>query len=488
MNRKRSLTVSAILVVSTAIAACGGAAAVPSGTAATPTGALTKVGGNAPSTVKATLATVIGDGNDENDFADTLLGATGGTFDVTVASNWRQGDLTSETDLIKDVASGKVELGIVGTRAFDTVGVKSFEGLQVPFLIDSYDLEARVLSADWAKKLLDGPRSIGVVGLDYIQGPLRLPLGLTRHLSQASDFQGARIGIRPSHVSEMTMKALGATPVAWASTAGLDGIEMDVASIEGNNYDIGAKSLTGNLPFWTRPSVIFANATWFDGLPTDRQQQLRSAVAAVDQRAVTRVQSVKESLDVVCRRGLSIASASTAALDGLRNKTRSVTDELEKDPGTKATIDAILALRNTSGGSDTVGCSQTAASAAPSSGPTAIDGTWTTSFSKADLIASPFLGDQGEVNDENWGDWTFTFQNGRIAVKQSNNVSSSSSSGTFSVKGDAVTLAFDEGSNAGETFGYRWSIYKNTLTFKRDDKLGLPGPTPWLIKPWTRNP
>ncbi len=52
---------------------------------------------------------------------------------------------------------------------------------------------------------------------------------------------------------------------------------------------------------------------------------------------------------------------------------------------------------------------------------------------------------------------------------------------------DALTMVLDQGGNAGETFGYRWSIFKNTLTFRRDDKLGV-GPTPFLVKSWTKAP
>jgi len=29
-------------------------------------------------------------------------------------------------------------------------------------------------------------------------------------------------------------------------------------------------------------------------------------------------------------------------------------------------------------------------------------------------------------------------------------------------------------------------VYKNTLTFRRDEKLGI-GPTPWLVKTWTKS-
>ncbi len=80
-----------------------------------------------------------------------------------------------------------------------------------------------------------------------------------------------------------------------------------------------------------------------------------------------------------------------------------------------------------------------------------------------------------------------TFDHGHVTATQHNDIESSSTSGTFTVSGDTVILVLSEGDNAGESFGFRWSIYKNTLTFKRDETLG-PGPTPTILKPWTRVP
>ena len=116
--------------------------------------------------------------------------------------------------------------------------------------------------------------------------------------------------------------------------------------------------------------------------------------------------------------------------------------------------------------------------------PPSIEGTYQTSFTKAELLASPFLV-QGEDNDGNWGDWTLVFTNGRVLYSQRNAVFQSSSSGTYTVQGDAVTMAFDAGSNHGETFVLRWALDGNTLSFRRDESLGA-GPTPFLVKPWTR--
>ena len=39
--------------------------------------------------------------------------------------------------------------------------------------------------------------------------------------------------------------------------------------------------------------------------------------------------------------------------------------------------------------------------------------------------------------------------------------------------------------NAGETFAVRWSLFRDKLTFTRDEALGII-PTPYLIEPWER--
>ena len=110
-----------------------------------------------------------------------------------------------------------------------------------------------------------------------------------------------------------------------------------------------------------------------------------------------------------------------------------------------------------------------------------MDGTWNTTFSKAELAASPLLLDQTEVNDQNWGTQTLTFDLGHYKANQTNKVTSSSQSGRYAVQGDTMFIYQDN----GEIFAMRWSIYKNTLTLRRDKALGT-GPTPLVLKPWIR--
>jgi hypothetical protein len=140
----------------------------------------------------------------------------------------------------------------------------------------------------------------------------------------------------------------------------------------------------------------------------------------------------------------------------------------------------------------TAACSSNSAPAAVSEAPksptvsvtaspvTPLDGTYQTSITLRELEASPLNRD--ETNDQNWGEFTLTFSDGRVAFTQQNDRDSYSTSGAFTVQANTVTLVFDEGGNAGETFQFRWSLSGDTLTFRRDG----PGPVPYVLKPWVR--
>ena len=126
----------------------------------------------------------------------------------------------------------------------------------------------------------------------------------------------------------------------------------------------------------------------------------------------------------------------------------------------------------------------TRASANASQTTTALDGMWSTSFTRDELAASSLLIDAEEVNDQNWGEQTLTLQDGQVRFSQQNDIYRTSASGTFTVSADEVVFSFTEGVVMGETFGFRWSLDGDTLTFTREDSMV--GPTPYLIKPWTR--
>ena len=124
-----------------------------------------------------------------------------------------------ENGLIGDVRAGKADLGVVGSRAWDSVGVTSLRALVAPLLIDSYSLQDRVLRSPLIPEMLKGLRPLGLVGVGILPGALRNPVGITHPLLAPSDYAGLRIGVQQSRVASATMRALGATPV-WFPAGG----------------------------------------------------------------------------------------------------------------------------------------------------------------------------------------------------------------------------------------------------------------------------
>ena len=119
---------------------------------------------------------------------------------------------------------------------------------------------------------------------------------------------------------------------------------------------------------------------------------------------------------------------------------------------------------------------------APSATASPIDGVWSASWTYEDLQSGPLL-DSGELNDENWGAFTLTFDHGQMSTIEVNPRKSSSDSATFQVDGDTVVIK----NQRGEKFAMRWLVKGDQLTFVRDASLGV-SPTPFVIKPWIRQP
>ncbi len=87
-------------------------------------------------------------------FAAAVAQLSGQTLRIEFKNNWRLGDPSYESGVIADVRAGKAALGWAGSRAFDSVRVRSLDALHAPLLIDSYPLEQRVLQSPLVSKML----------------------------------------------------------------------------------------------------------------------------------------------------------------------------------------------------------------------------------------------------------------------------------------------------------------------------------------------
>lgn len=472
--------VLAIVLALALLAGCAGAGA-------------NKAGGQGPrKTVVLTLANFFPDAQEVGGFAANVARLSHESLRIDVESRWSLGQVAFEDGLVRDVRGGKADLGVAGSRAWDSIGVRSFGALQAPLLIDSYALQGAVLNSGLTSRMLQGLGALGLTGLGMLPGPLRYPVGITRPLLGPSDYAGQTIGVQQSLVASSTFRVLGAKP-AWIAVqgpvGGFGGVEQGLENVQGDRLGRPV-AITANVVLWPRPLVVFANGRVYAGLTAAQRRILREA-AADDLRAETRVDAVQErqSAADLCRgRLVRFVEATPADLAALRRAVEPVYTELEASPQTRQQIAVIEAMRSALGPQHPLTCGQAAELSAPA-GP--LDGAYRFAMTYGMLQAAG--ADPGELtNPGNVGAFTFVFDRGRFAETVENPQTCIWGDGTVKVAGSEISLLYSEGggtppggaNSPGEQFTLEWSVYRDSLTMRRVP--GAVSPTPFVAAPWLR--
>jgi TRAP-type C4-dicarboxylate transport system substrate-binding protein len=364
-----------------------------------------------------------------------------------------------EREIIDDVRSGKADVGVVAVRVWDTLAVNDFQALLAPFLVDSLELEGKILESPAVAGTLTGIDRSGVVGVALLPGPLRRPFGYRRRLVGPDDYSGARIGVRPGRVEEATFRNLGASTRVYLTLDGAsrEGAALDLSSITGG-HNYRGKTVAANVAFWPRVEAVIVNREAFAALTAAQKQSLRSAGRRALGPRLAEIERVEaEGLRSLCVRHVAaLATASPAELDALEAAVRPVYAELERDARTRALIAEIRRLDDGRRPAPL----RCLAVAHPSV--SALVGTWASAVSRDELVAAgapqrDAVRYQGkgrlELQD---GRWTYRDARGTVA-------------GRYAVSGDIVRLTIRTCSinpcTPGARVELQWSVYRDTLTF-----------------------
>jgi len=466
MLRRRCIALLAL-----ALCGCGGA---------------TRVGASSGDAHVLTFLNPIDDKEEATLFATEVERLSKGRLRIHVmpSSHLRQTD--GDQAAIRDVRSGRYDLGWAGSRAWPG----SLRALTAPLLVDSYALQERVAKDAVAKRMLDGVRASGVVGLGIVPGPIRRPLGLGGRLAAPGDFRGLAIGQAQSPVADATLRALGARPVVvpvQLDARRLDGLEIQATAVYGRRLDGTGAHMTGNVALWPRPIVLFANDAALSKLTDDEREILRAAAASMIPRAAEVARSNEAEAEAnLCRsRRLSFETASPADLLALRAAVAPVYRDLERDPATRDAIADITDIKRELAAppADLPACQAPAAPHEPARTP--LDGAWQMDTGRAAAGADSL--------DENWGHWIFVFDRGRFAVTQENPTSCTWGYGTYTMRGDRTTWLFSDGggqapndatNKPGEEFTFRVSLFRDTATL--GPVKGAISPYNFIAKPWRK--
>jgi TRAP-type C4-dicarboxylate transport system substrate-binding protein len=418
------------------------------------------------------------------EFGAAVEKLSGGAMRIEFVPAQRGTEVNFEKGVVSDVRSGKAQLGIVAVRVWDTIGVTSFRALLAPLLVDSYELERRVIESPAAVRMLEGVERGGVVGIALLPGPLRRPLGLSNALLALDDYRGMTVGIRPAGVGEDALRALGATPKGYVpgDLSGLDGVETDPKTVDYNGW---RGVLTSNVVLWPKPYSIVMNRQAYEALTSEQRDVLSHAGrAALAPELGQTISDAAASLDAACRRGLlSLAIASPAELTALRRAVRRVYDELERDTQTRDLLDTIAEMRASTPATTLPPRCGTAGPGGATATATPLDGRWTYTWTRPELLAAG-IAEKYIPRGVQRATVIAEFRRGRYTLSAAGKVRIS---GTYSVEGNVMSLVHKapaRGYVAGQVYRQRFSVYRDKLVFRRfagsDYDLVL------LVKPFTR--
>jgi hypothetical protein len=268
-------------------------------------------------------------------------------------------------------------------------------------------------------------------------------------------------------------------------------METDVESAD-TVLNVPGAMLTGNVIFWPWPGVIFINRRTFESLTAGQRSELfRAAIQA--RHGKVYLGNDTAFVRDLCRRN-KVVTASPADLAGLRAAVQPVYRALEANPSTRAFIAQITSLRQAMGGSpDSLTCASTPDAAQGTTTAIPLEGTWQVSYTEQEFIAAGADETEIYLSEGNWGHFSLKLSRGhwwlrliggnpRVAPNYR------SAYGTYSVTGDKILFHRHDHAYLGsdtQVWGpYIWSVYRDTLTFRKAG--AAPMPTDLVVKPWRK--
>lgn len=287
-------------------------------------------------------------------FISRVESLSGGNIRIAVRYNWASTHPDAEQQVVKAVAAGTIDLGVVGTQVLDTLGVRGFQALNAPLLVSSYPLEEAILRSGIPREMLASVGRLDVNGLALLGNGLRKPVGVAKPLLGPANWRGITFGIYKSNVLEQSVRALRATPLVafsglrsyYLSTGRLQGYELNVFRYYINGAWSQAHYITANVNLWPQVDILMANPWRLAQLTSQQQGWLEQAARDAADRSVNQlVRAEIAALPAICAHGTRFAYATRSALLRLRQAFMPVYSRLEQDPQTNRFIARIERIK-----------------------------------------------------------------------------------------------------------------------------------------------
>ena len=393
-----------------------------------------------------------------------------------------------------DLHKGKLDVGDVGSRAWESLGVSAFRAYQDPFVITSRELLDAAATGTVATGLLATLKPAGITGLAIAPDSVRY-LYSTRPLTTPAQFNGAKIRINDSATTSEILTALGATPVTSLASGPptvqalrdgtLTAIESNPVNAMMNGYLKVAPYVVVNAPLFAKTTTFAINAAKLARLPARDAGWLRQAA---QQAAASEATSAADRTmwGTLCGQGLKPLVLTGQQFTAWQDAEAPTYANIAADDQTTLAIDRIGALATTQPRMDAWATCHGVGNAASTT--KVLDGSYSNTVSQADVVAS---GDCTTCG--NAGVFRLAIRDGRYALDHSirvNNADAGSQPGwgprdpvevgTISISGNHATFVPQTSQQSGAgTTRYTFELFHGLLTWHRLSGLQWDSTSPW---------
>lgn len=194
------------------------------------------------------------------------------------------GQLHQDRDEMEALQSGAVQMLAPSLAKFGTLGVRSFELFDLPYLFPNKQSLYRVMDGKFGRLMFTQLESKGLLGLAYWDNGFK-QMSANKPLKTLADFEGLKMRIQSSKVLEAQMKALGAHPqvIAFSDVysalqrGNVDGTENPLSNLYTQKMHEVQRHLTLSDHGYLGYAVIVNKAFW-EKLPQDIRTILNKAM------------------------------------------------------------------------------------------------------------------------------------------------------------------------------------------------------------------
>ena len=283
------------------------------------------------------------------EFARQVATRSDGSMSVTVLAD-TPGDAmpaTSDAAVIERVRGGELEMAVVPARAWSDAGVMSLRALQAPFLIESDEHAAAIVSDDSiTTDLFSGLDGTGVTGLVLYPEGLRHLFGFGTPILTPADVADRKIRMIRSRDTDAIITAMGGSPIEAEFDAFAKGIEDGTIRGAESSFTLvdsfpELPIATGNVVPYAKVDSLVVNDGFWASLNDEQRRIVREAAVETRTWSIENLNPDADAAARYCAIGGSVELTDPGSVERFRAATSDVVAELAKDAMTGALMTRI---------------------------------------------------------------------------------------------------------------------------------------------------